>query len=48
MPNHKKKHLEEIYDGYDLFDEKREGIARWETRQALLSQRLPSLFTRYR
>jgi integrase len=31
MLNHKKKDLEEIYDGYDLFDEKRDGFARWET-----------------
>jgi hypothetical protein len=30
MLNHKKKDLEEIYDGYDLFDEKRDGFARWE------------------
>jgi integrase len=30
MLNHKKKGLEEVYDGYDLFDEKREGFARWE------------------
>ncbi|MCP3731281.1 integrase family protein [Sphingomonas sp. MG17] len=31
MLNHKKKGLEEIYDGYDLFDEKREGFAKWES-----------------
>jgi integrase len=31
MLNHKKKGLEEIYDGYDLFDEKRDGYARWES-----------------
>lgn len=31
MLNHKKKGLEGIYDGYDLFDEKKEGFARWET-----------------
>ncbi len=30
MLNHKKKGLEEIYDGYDLFDEKKDGFARWE------------------
>lgn len=30
MLNHKKKGLEEIYDGYDLFEEKRDGFARWE------------------
>ena len=30
MLNHKKKGLEEIYDGYDLFDEKRDGFSRWE------------------
>ena len=30
MINHKKKGLERIYDGYDLFEEKREGFARWE------------------
>lgn len=30
MLNHKKKGLDEIYDGYDLFDEKRDGFARWE------------------
>ncbi|MDB5575903.1 MAG: hypothetical protein JWR80_1079 [Bradyrhizobium sp.] len=31
MLNHKKKDLEEVYDGYDLFDEKHDGFARWET-----------------
>ncbi|WP_447725496.1 tyrosine-type recombinase/integrase [Sphingomonas koreensis] len=31
MLNHKKKGLEAIYDGYDLFDEKKEGFARWES-----------------
>lgn len=30
MINHKKKGLEEIYDAYDLFEEKREGFAKWE------------------
>lgn len=30
MINHKKKGLEAVYDGYDLFDEKREGYAKWE------------------
>ncbi|KKW92521.1 hypothetical protein YP76_06100 [Sphingobium chungbukense] len=30
MLNHKKKGLEEIYDGYDLFEEKKDGFARWE------------------
>ncbi|WP_404337704.1 tyrosine-type recombinase/integrase [Sphingomonas sp. MMS12-HWE2-04] len=30
MLNHKKTGLEEVYDGYDLFDEKREGFERWE------------------
>ncbi len=31
MLNHKRSGLEDIYDGYDLFDEKREGFARWES-----------------
>ncbi|MBT2187163.1 site-specific integrase [Sphingobium nicotianae] len=31
MLNHKKKGLEEVYDGYDLFEEKREGFAKWES-----------------
>jgi hypothetical protein len=31
MLNHKKQGLNEIYDGYDFFDEKRDGYARWET-----------------
>lgn len=31
MLNHRKKGLEEVYDGYDLFDEKRDGFAKWES-----------------
>jgi integrase len=31
MLNHKKPGLDEVYDGYDLYDEKLDGFARWES-----------------